>query len=1250
MKTILLWTFYVLSIAGTTIWSSPVVAQTASQVLVIYAGNHTGDLDNNGIQDSLQVAEYYRDKRGVPSSNLLSINISKRGWSGNYNYEEGTLFYQDMVLPIKNWLANSDPDNDTINILLMSYGLPVTLGDSKGRGLSIDSILMDLNNIPESGQVYGSSNPYLESNPGFFDDHGSFSHDLYKKYGKDMYLVTRLDGPRGPRGCMNLVDQARYGDIYLSPNSVGYKGNIYVDADGRTSQANYTDEWLGSQEAVQSGNYGGYLNTDLNIAYGEHFALGSGFPLKLETTGDEIGDSESMLFKDGTSAYSAPEAFLYGGWYSYSKYNLDTWEWLPGSVATDLDSVSLMGYRLRESIPSGPFGTSALNQGVSCVLGVTDEPYTSGAHRPNIMIWGVLSGFSFAEVAGLSAPYLNWMTLSIGDPLYQPLRPGKTWMNDDIAPVITLGYPQLTHSSNEGYVVKVQVNDSPQPEVCRAVLEWGTDTSYGHSYQWPGKPYWRYHELSFSDLPVSTTIHYRVVLTDPAGNTTVSDDQTFTTIQQSPFGGVVTELPSVLDETTRLQIEHYDEGGEGIAYHDLDPDDHVKIVRSGVEGVELMPQTGDGTPAYVIDTRDGEWLEYTINASHSGEFDLTLFYMGRSYGGGSVRILLDGIDVTGVVTMPQEDNTWGSLSLGRVSITAGIHVIRLDYIHHGDPKYTGNYLDYLEFVLADIDVDPTFALTINNGGSDGAYTAGTVVAITADIAPIGKEFEVWTGDVEGIADVNSASTTITMPGSAVTVIATLRDMANTSPVVDAGSNQTINLPIDTVNLDASVSDDGSPIPPGVVTVTWSKISGPGTAIFGYTGAIDTTVHFSEEGIYVLQLLTDDGELQTADTIQIIVNPEPPASEIVTLSDSVDTSIDGYYGTAESFQRRVVVTSDGALVAFYWGNYIRGWIRYIAYSISHDNGTTWTAPQNLQDDKGKEIWLTGWNPASAVSIDENDNIYIVYYSQINPAGHYLMKSSYTAGAVSLPAASDFSRQITSKDDPSGWLNTRFVNIIKDSEGGLWFFRKMRVASEYSFLTFVHHSTDDGLTWTQSRFDNYSRGGYHDRVGVVLYNGYPFAVLADDNAGGVLSYRYWDGLAWSTSTPLPGDVDGVDGRFSMTVTDDNRTHLVYEHAGLQYTYYDGTEWSDAVEVSSEGSMPSLTTDGSRLWCFYTNADLDLVYKMSSDGFAESASEAALTQDGDANFFAATPVRSNGVIPVIWTAGSGAPYEIKATLLSE
>jgi uncharacterized protein YegP (UPF0339 family)/dienelactone hydrolase len=96
---------------------------------------------------------------------------------------------------------------------------------------------------------------------------------------------------------------------------------------------------------------------------------------------------------------------------------------------------------------------------------------------------------------------------------------------------------------------------------------------------------------------------------------------------------------------------------------------------------------------------------------------------------------------------------------------------------------------------------------------------------------------------------------------------------NQAPAVDAGSDQTVVLPGE-ATLNGTVTDDGLPDSPGVVTVEWSQVSGPGLVTFADTSLVDTTAFFSEAGEYVLRLTADDGELTAQDEVTIIVQAEP----------------------------------------------------------------------------------------------------------------------------------------------------------------------------------------------------------------------------------------------------------------------------------------------------------------------------------------------------------------------------------------
>ena len=100
---------------------------------------------------------------------------------------------------------------------------------------------------------------------------------------------------------------------------------------------------------------------------------------------------------------------------------------------------------------------------------------------------------------------------------------------------------------------------------------------------------------------------------------------------------------------------------------------------------------------------------------------------------------------------------------------------------------------------------------------------------------------------------------------------------NLPPVVHAGAPQVITLP-SSANLTGVAIDDGLPNPPGVLTTTWSQVSGPGTVSFSNPSALNSTATFPASGVYVLLLTASDGLLAASDTVAITVNPQLAADD------------------------------------------------------------------------------------------------------------------------------------------------------------------------------------------------------------------------------------------------------------------------------------------------------------------------------------------------------------------------------------
>jgi hypothetical protein len=140
-------------------------------------------------------------------------------------------------------------------------------------------------------------------------------------------------------------------------------------------------------------------------------------------------------------------------------------------------------------------------------------------------------------------------------------------------------------------------------------------------------------------------------------------------------------------------------------------------------------------------------------------------------------------------------------------------------------------------------------------------------------------------DIDGDRmDVRMLRSNSTVPDS-FTILKT--PAANSAPLVDAGTDQTLTLPA-AAALDGTVSDDGLPAG-SVLTISWSVVSGPGSVSFGDPAAVDTSAQFSAAGSYVLRLSASDSEFTTSDELSVEVNPEPLANTAPIVTGGPDQS-------------------------------------------------------------------------------------------------------------------------------------------------------------------------------------------------------------------------------------------------------------------------------------------------------------------------------------------------------------------------
>ncbi|MEI7902805.1 MAG: choice-of-anchor Q domain-containing protein, partial [bacterium] len=148
----------------------------------------------------------------------------------------------------------------------------------------------------------------------------------------------------------------------------------------------------------------------------------------------------------------------------------------------------------------------------------------------------------------------------------------------------------------------------------------------------------------------------------------------------------------------------------------------------------------------------------------------------------SLICFIDGAEAARISNV--KTGTWGTFMANL--LTVGAHTVRWAYAKNAS-GFDGLDCGWIDNVVWD---QFKYLLTVENGLGSGINAVGNTVAITANPAPDGQEFDVWDGDTATVADPASPATTLVMPGRAITVRALYRQKVLSVTVIngwDAGA-------------------------------------------------------------------------------------------------------------------------------------------------------------------------------------------------------------------------------------------------------------------------------------------------------------------------------------------------------------------------------------------------------------------------------------------------------------------------------
>ncbi len=146
---------------------------------------------------------------------------------------------------------------------------------------------------------------------------------------------------------------------------------------------------------------------------------------------------------------------------------------------------------------------------------------------------------------------------------------------------------------------------------------------------------------------------------------------------------VISQLPYPDPDSPHLipgtiESVHFDSGGEGISYHDFEPENLGPGSRQD-EGVDIEPNDGSENIGWL---EPGEWLEYTIEVENTGLYDVEI-RAGSINSAGRFKLLFNGEERTGEVAVPLTGSwtNFTSISLSDIQLYSTDQIMRIHIIN-----------------------------------------------------------------------------------------------------------------------------------------------------------------------------------------------------------------------------------------------------------------------------------------------------------------------------------------------------------------------------------------------------------------------------------------------------------------------------------------------------------------------------------------------------------------------------------------
>ena len=289
---------------------------------------------------------------------------------------------------------------------------------------------------------------------------------------------------------------------------------------------------------------------------------------------------------------------------------------------------------------------------------------------------------------GTLGPEINQIALSLSEGVVLIPSSNSNGVGNN-PPTVSLTNPSngATFTAQSNIAIDATATDSDgtisKVEFYQGLTRLGEDTTTPYSFTWSNVTAGSYQ------LTAKATDNSGAVTTSSPINISVNSTQS----QQTPFSGTPFAFPRT------IQAEDFDNGGEGVAYHDIEVANKGSQYRTS-EGVDIET-TGDVGGGYNVSwTNAGEWLEYTVSVNTSSIYDINL-RVASNGSGGTFHIEFNGVDKTGPMTILNTGGwqNWQTITKTGVALSAGQQVMRIVMDTSGTTGYVGN-LNYIAVTSA----------------------------------------------------------------------------------------------------------------------------------------------------------------------------------------------------------------------------------------------------------------------------------------------------------------------------------------------------------------------------------------------------------------------------------------------------------------------------------------------------------------------------------------------------------------------